>query len=133
MKKILVFAAMVLFVAACSSNSSNSTENTGETTTTPEATTTDVTQNPDYKAGLELVAKNDCLTCHKVSEKLIGPAYQEVANKYANTPENVKMLADKVMKGGSGVWGQVAMTPHPNVTEADAEQMVKYIMLLKTN
>ncbi len=138
MKKFLVFAAMVLFVAACSSNSNNSTENTGETTTTPETTTTDasatdITQNPDYKAGLALIGKNDCLTCHKVSEKLIGPAYQEVANKYANTPENVKMLAEKVIKGGTGVWGQVAMTPHPTVSEPDAEQMVKYILLLKTN
>ncbi len=131
MKKFIVFASVILFVSACGNNS---TDTSKDTTTTPEApATVDITQNPDYKAGLTLVAKYDCLTCHKVSEKLTGPAYQDVANKYADNEANVKMLAEKVIKGGSGVWGQVAMIPHPQVSEADAEQMVKYVLLLKTN
>ncbi|MBS1731558.1 MAG: cytochrome c class I [Bacteroidetes bacterium] len=132
MKKFLVFASIVLFVAACSSNSSNTSNDTSTTAETPAAPA-DITQNPDYKAGLTLVAKYDCLTCHKVSEKLTGPAYVDVANKYADNEANVKMLAEKVIKGGSGVWGQVAMIAHPQVSEADAEQMVKYILLLRTN
>ncbi len=72
-----------------------------------------------------------CLTCHKVDEKLTGPAYRDVANKYENTPENIKMLSEKVVKGGSGVWGDVAMPPNPAVNPADAEKMVKYILMLR--
>ena len=128
MKKLIVFTSVILFLAACGSNN---TDTSATTTETPA--TVDITQNPDYKAGLALVAKYDCLTCHKVSEKLTGPAYVDVANKYADNEANVKMLAEKVIKGGSGNWGQVAMIAHPQVSEADAEQMVKYILLLRTN
>ena len=91
----------------------------------------DLSSNPDYQKGLELIGKSDCLTCHKVSEKNIGPAYKDVAAKYENTEENVKMLAGKIIKGGSGVWGNIPMTPHPTVSQEDAEAMVKYIFLLK--
>ena len=87
--------------------------------------------NPDYQKGLELVAKSDCLTCHKVADKLIGPAYQDIAAKYEATDENIEMLAGKIIKGGQGVWGQIPMTAHPQLSEQDAQQMVKYILLLK--
>jgi cytochrome c len=83
---------------------------------------------------LELIAKSDCLTCHKVDEKLTGPSYREVANKYASqAPGIIPTLAEKIVKGGSGNWGEVPMLPHPTVSQADAEKMVKYILLLKTN
>lgn len=80
---------------------------------------------------MTLIAGSDCLTCHKTSEKLIGPAYKDVAAKYEATESNIKMLAGKVISGGSGVWGAIPMTPHPQVKEEDAIAMVKYIMLLK--
>jgi len=66
-----------------------------------------------------------------VDEKLTGPPYRDVANKYENTDANVKMLAEKIIKGGTGNWGTVPMTPHAALSEADAEQMVKYILLLR--
>lgn len=97
------------------------------------AAKTDVSSHPDYLKGVELVAKNDCLGCHKVDEKVLGPGYREVANKYDNNDSTVAMLAQKVIKGGQGVWGQVPMTAHPQLSEADAKQMIKYIMLLKSN
>lgn len=85
-----------------------------------------------HKKGLELIAKSDCLTCHKVDEKLIGPSYREVAQKYANHPDTViHYLEGKVLKEGTGVWSNVPMTPHPTLSEADAVAMVKYVMLLK--
>lgn len=87
--------------------------------------------NPDYDAGLTLVGKSGCFQCHKLREKLVGPAYGDVAKKYANTPENIDTLSDKILKGGQGVWGPVPMIAHPNLTKADAEKMVKYILLLK--
>ena len=129
MKKVLGTMAAVIFLAACGGSDTKKTE---ETAAAPAATTSnDLSSNPDYTKGLALVAGSDCLTCHKTSEKNIGPAYKEVAAKYENTEENVKMLAEKVIKGGSGVWGAVPMTPHPQISQEDAEAMIKYIMLLK--
>ena len=90
-----------------------------------------MSDNPDYTKGLALIAGSDCLTCHKVAEKNIGPAYQDVAAKYENTDDNIEMLAGKIIKGGSGNWGAIPMTPHANLSEEDAEAMVKYIFLLK--
>lgn len=129
MKKVLGTMAAVIFLAACGGSDTKKTE---ETAASPAATASnDLSSNPDYTKGLALVAGSDCLTCHKTSEKNIGPAYKEVAAKYENTEENVKMLAEKVIKGGSGVWGAVPMTPHPQISQEDAEAMIKYIMLLK--
>ena len=133
MKKYFVTLASLAIIAACNSSSSDSSKTDSGTAETPPAAAPaeDLSSNPDYQKGLSLVAANDCLTCHKVDEKVTGPAYRDVANKYENTDANVKMLADKVIKGGSGNWGTVPMTPHPALTEADAEQMVKYILLLR--
>lgn len=87
----------------------------------------------DEEKGIELIAGSDCLTCHKVNEKAIGPSYQDVANKYTTDDATISDLAGKIIKGGSGVWGEVPMTPHPQVSEDDAKIMVKYILSLKTN
>ena len=127
-----VTVAALAIIAACNSgtSTSSSSDSAAAAATAPAD---DPSSNPDYQKGLALIGASDCLTCHKVAEKLTGPAYQDVANKYENTDENVKMLAGKILKGGSGVWGNVAMTPHPALSEADAEQMVKYILLLRTN
>ena len=125
MKKILVSAITALALFAC-----NSAE---EKTKKAEAEqgSAAAMNNPDYDAGLNLVAKSDCFTCHKLREKLVGPAWGDVAKKYASTPENINMLSDKVIKGGQGVWGPVPMAAHPALAKADAEKMVKYILLLK--
>ena len=117
-------------IVACNS-SSGSGSSDASSSASSSASSTDISSNPDYQKGLKLIAANDCLTCHKVDEKVTGPAYRDVANKYENTDDNVKLLAHKVISGGSGVWGNAAMTPHPAVSEADAEQMVKYILLLR--
>jgi cytochrome c len=80
--------------------------------------------------GLKLIAKSDCKTCHNKNVQTIGPAYTAIAEKYANTPENIALLASKVKKGGSGVWGEQMMTPHPDLDDADLKEMVTYIMSL---
>ena len=127
MRKILFTLSAAFLLVACGGGDTKK-ETTETTTTTAEAKPSD---NPDYSKGLALVAVSDCLTCHKVAEKNIGPAYQEVAAKYENTDENIAMLAGKIIKGGSGNWGAIPMTPHPNLSQDDAEAMVKYILLLK--
>ncbi|HSQ43879.1 MAG TPA: c-type cytochrome [Ginsengibacter sp.] len=132
MKKFLALLPLIILLAACGGNSDESTSKaTTDSSATTQPAANDISSNPDYQKGLALVAKSNCLTCHKVEEKLIGPAYKDVANKYAGNDTAVTYLAHKVIAGGKGVWGEVAMTPHPDLSEADAEQMVKYILLLK--
>jgi len=80
--------------------------------------------------GESLVKASDCKTCHHPTNKLIGPAHLDVAKKYEFTDANVKMLAQKIIKGGSGVWGQIPMTPHPDLSEADAEKMAQYVLAM---
>ncbi len=90
-----------------------------------------VENSPAYQEGIKLVAASDCFTCHKISEAFTGPAYEAIAAKYADNPENVSLLAGKVINGGVGVWGQVPMNAHPTLSATDAEKMIKYILLLK--
>jgi cytochrome c len=79
------------------------------------------------KDGKALIAGSDCRTC----QKLIGPAYQDVAKKYENNAKNVKMLAEKVLNGGQGNWGEIPMAGHPNLSVEDASAMVEYILSMK--
>ncbi|MHB1176968.1 MAG: c-type cytochrome [Daejeonella sp.] len=87
--------------------------------------------NADIKKGQALISKSDCLACHKLQEKLLGPSYKDVANKYPNNSATINQLVDKIKKGGSGVWGAVPMSPHPALADDDAKAMVKYILSLK--
>ena len=81
-------------------------------------------------AGKNLLTTSDCLTCHKIQEKAIGPAYADIAKKYPDSDANVQLLANKVISGGSGVWGQIPMTPHPSLQSDDVKKMVMYILSL---
>ncbi len=75
-------------------------------------------------------AKN-CLACHAVDKKVVGPAYKDVAAKYAGQKDAPAKLEAKVMKGGSGVWGPVPMPANPQVNAAEAKQLVAWILTLK--
>jgi cytochrome c len=88
------------------------------------------TKSGDLPEGLKLIAKSDCKTCHNKNLQTIGPAYTAIAKKYKNTPENIAMLAKKVKNGGSGIWGEQAMTPHPDLADEVINEMVSYIMSL---
>ena len=79
----------------------------------------------------ELAKKHACLACHAIDKKLVGPAYKDVAAKYAGQKDAVDKLAVKVVKGGAGVWGAVPMPANPQVTEAEAKQLVQWIMTIK--
>lgn len=83
------------------------------------------------KDGKALIEASDCRTCHKDNEKLIGPAYKDVAKKYESNSENISKLAEKILKGGQGVWGEIPMAGHPNLSKEDAEAMVEYILSMK--
>jgi len=82
-------------------------------------------------ANLELAQKKACLACHSVDNKIVGPAYKDVAKKYRGQKGIEAKLTEKVMKGGKGSWGEVPMPANPQVNEAEAKQLVGWILSLK--
>jgi cytochrome c len=82
-------------------------------------------------AGKELLQKSGCTACHAIDKKVIGPAYNDVAAKYKGDAGAAAKLADKVKKGGSGVWGPIPMPPNTAVKDDDIKKMVAYILALK--
>jgi cytochrome c len=114
MKKIIVSILLITTVFACSD-----TKNEEKTESTPTVAVA--------SKGATLIAGSDCATCHKMTEKIIGPSYLDIANKYAKNPD-IAGLAGKIINGGTGVWGQVPMTAHASISEEDAKEMVTYIL-----
>ena len=82
-------------------------------------------------ADLALATSKNCMACHAVDKKLVGPAYKDVAAKYAGQKDAVDKLAVKIMKGGSGVWGPVPMPANTQVNEAEAKQLATWVLSLK--
>jgi cytochrome c len=78
-----------------------------------------------------LASAKNCMTCHAVDRKLVGPGYKEVALKYAGQKEAADKLANKIMKGGAGVWGPVPMPANPQVSEAEAKKLASWVLSLK--
>ncbi len=128
MTKIFVsfFAAALLLSCGNNANKTATTDapSTPAGPTKPAATA----MTADQEKGLDLITKSDCLGCHKVGEKLVGPAYLDVAKRYAGKPGIEDSLAGKIIRGGSGNWGSVPMQGHPQLSEADAKAMVAYIL-----
>ena len=82
-------------------------------------------------ANADLAKKKNCMACHAVDTKLVGPAYKDVAAKYAGNKDAATTLVQKVLKGGSGVWGPVPMPANAQVNEAEAKQLVAWVLSLK--
>ena len=78
--------------------------------------------------GKNLAATLDCKACHKVEVKSVGPAYKAVSARYENDPKAKAYLVNKIIKGGSGIWGEVAMPAHPNLKTSDAEMIVDWVL-----
>ena len=75
-----------------------------------------------------LAKKHNCMACHQVDKKVVGPAFREVAERYRGKPEAVGQLAERLKTGGSGNWGGVPMPPNPDLAESDARALVKWIL-----
>ena len=82
-------------------------------------------------AGADLAKAKNCLACHAVDKKLVGPAYKDVAAKYKGDKTAEAKLAEKVMKGGVGAWGQVPMPANPQVSKEEAATLVKWVLSQK--
>src|SRR5690554_681352 len=81
-------------------------------------------------AGMKLAEQSDCMACHLVHENLVGPAYDSIAKRYPFDWASIDMLADKIIMGGTGNWGAIAMTAHPDMSKSDAQNMAYYILSL---
>ena len=86
---------------------------------------------PPAMADEALAKAKNCMACHAVANKLVGPAYKDVAKKYAGDKAAADKLATKVIKGGSGVWGAVPMPANPQVSEAEAKKLVAWVLSQK--
>ncbi len=83
----------------------------------------------DAKAGEAVVKASDCLLCHAVDKKVVGPALKDIAAKYKGADKaTIAKLAEKVKTGGSGNWGTTPMSPHPALSEADRINAVEWVL-----
>lgn len=80
------------------------------------------------QASLELAKAKNCVACHAVDKKLVGPAYKDVAAKYKGDKDAENRLVQKVLKGSQGTWGSIPMPPNAHVTDAEARTLVKWVL-----
>src|SRR5579884_978028 len=80
---------------------------------------------------LQLAQQQDCFSCHAIDHDVVGPAWLKIAKTYNGQPQAVIILTFKVIKGGQGHWGSVAMPAHPKLSQADAREIVEWILSLK--
>jgi len=135
MKKTLIILLCSSVAFACN-NSGESASSEKKDTASAVPSSPASTVSPASEKGLELIGSSDCTTCHRLdkagSGASIGPAYSDVAAKYAPAADStVDRLVQKIIKGGQGVWGTTPMTPHPALAPADVKTMVTYILSLK--
>jgi cytochrome c len=129
---LLVLFSAALFVTACGNNGGQTKPAETKDTTSTAAT---APASAASDKGLELIGSNDCTACHSLHKgegPNTGPAYEDVAAKYAKAGDTiVNYLIKKIQTGGNGVWGANVMTPHPAVKEDDIRTMVTYILSIK--
>ena len=129
-KKLAFVLSGAILMAACGNGNDTKTAGDKDTTTTTAAA-------PAVSdKGLELIGASDCTTCHRLHQAeggaSIGPAYDQVAAKYSPAADTtVTRIVNKIISGGSGVWGTIPMTPHPALKADDVKTMVTYILALK--
>jgi cytochrome c len=127
MKNFIIICSL-LAVASCSKKEVDPNVETNVMLEEPTIKVVDSAAAGKHE-GLALIESSDCLTCHKMDAKLVGPSYQEVADKY--TDGDLDMLANKIIEGGKGSWGEIPMSAHTGMSKDNAKKMVAYILTLK--
>lgn len=95
------------------------------------ALTLGLTISSSALADIALATTKNCMACHAVEKKVLGPSFKDVAAKYADKPDAVTKLAEKIVKGGGGVWGPVPMPANTQVNAAEATKLATWIMTQK--
>jgi len=86
---------------------------------------------PDQSSFTPLMQANGCASCHSVNEKIVGPAFQNVAQKYAGDKDAVATLMQSIQNGSRGKWGRAAMPPHPNLSAGDLKELATWVLSQK--
>ena len=123
--EFLQLAYCNIFLITCTDNGNK----TSHSTTIQQAAAEPVNISTSFELPT-IFSKYDCGSCHRLNEKLQGPSYEEIAAKYYAQTTAVNYLSDKIIKGGSGVWGSVPMNAHPAMPAADATELATYILSL---
>lgn len=123
---VLVISFFTVTTTSTFAQTQKSSATVKKSTPKPASATVDIAQ------GQALMAKSDCFACHKTDVRLVGPSYIEIAKKYPATDANFTLLSQKIIEGGAGVWGEIPMAPHPQISAVDAKKIAKYILSLKS-
>jgi len=140
MKKIIIAISFLAFMVSCSSGGEQQPIDPDMDATVAQddsvykeesgdASEETASADNSLEAGLALIEGSDCRTCHQNDTKVIGPSYKEVAEKYSE--EDIDVLVSHIIDGSVGIWGEIPMTPHLDLSEEDARLMVKYILSLE--
>lgn len=136
MKTIFIPAFYALILVSCSSNQPQNTSIVTTNTTSTQTVTVEAAkpaeQSHTEATGEILMKKSDCFTCHSMDMKIVGPSFKDIADKYEANEVNIQSLTDKVIHGGSGNWGNVAMQAHNQISSEEAQYMVNYILSLSS-
>lgn len=135
-KPFIAILSSTLFFAACGGGTGTNASAKDSTANTTPATSSAASSNPAEDKAISLIAGSDCITCHRLHQAdgggNIGPAYDQVAAKYNPAADStVNRLVNKIISGGSGVWGTTPMSSHPTLAKEDVKTMVTYILSLK--
>ncbi len=133
LKRFLIFLSLVL-IASCGENTSNVSAVTDSLKRRSDVNTIEGVDQPldtaEVQRGKVLIAYADCYTCHAIEKKAKGPAFTDIARRYPANEGYINLLANKIIIGGKGAWGNVVMEPHPNIQIEDARSMAIFILSL---
>jgi len=118
----LMIGVSVFLFMGCGDHTKNNTD-----APKPEA----IIQTVSISSGETLIAGSDCLGCHHTDQKIVGPSYKEIANKYSSQSGVNEVLVKSIIEGSNGKFGEIPMSPHPTISKKDAAKMVEYILSFK--
>jgi cytochrome c len=128
--KNVIISLICTIIFGCNSNNEKYSNSTSSTDSLINSAGNIADSN--YREGARLIAANDCFTCHRVEQKIVGPSYREVAAKYHFNEGNVENLSHSIVYGSKGLWGNKEMTAHSTLDPKDAKEMARYILSLDT-
>lgn len=134
---ILFLIPIILFLIGCNNRNPNTAQNLPDIADNSKESYIRAIPGEDedvdsalIEKGKVLLSYSDCYTCHRPDKKVLGPSFQDINRRYPRKEVFIKILAQRVILGGSGAWGTVIMKPHPKLSTADAEAMLTYILSL---
>lgn len=133
MRNSCLVLVMSCFLISCSENKKNEKSESDSSGSVGNEVTQEAAKAQDTETpkGLTLIKGSDCTACHMQNQKLVGPSYEEVALKYKDNSDAPAQLVKNIMEGATGVWGEIPMPGHPQLTQAEVAEMVDYILSLK--